>query len=61
MNTTEAKGNLNKEKGKIKQKFASLTHDDLLFAEGKNDEMVGKLQVRIGQTAKELHKITSML
>ncbi|HCT93571.1 MAG: general stress protein CsbD [Bacteroidetes bacterium GWE2_39_28] len=45
MNTTELKGNWNEKKGKLKQKFASLTDDDLMFAEGKKDEMLGKLQI----------------
>ncbi len=37
MNTTELKGNWEEQKGKLKQKFASLTDDDLLFAEGKKN------------------------
>jgi uncharacterized protein YjbJ (UPF0337 family) len=40
MNTTEAKGNWNEQKGKLNQKFANLTDDDLMFAEGKKDEML---------------------
>jgi uncharacterized protein YjbJ (UPF0337 family) len=57
MNTTEAKGNWNEQKGKLKQKFANLTDDDLMFAEGKKDEMLGKLQIKLGKTKEELHKI----
>jgi uncharacterized protein YjbJ (UPF0337 family) len=59
MNTTEVKGNWNEQKGKLKQKFAKLTDDDLMFAEGKKDEMLGKLQIKLGQTKEELHKIMS--
>ena len=59
MNTTELKGNWNEQKGKLKQKFASLTDDDLMFAEGKKDEMLGKLQIKLGKTKEELHKIMS--
>ncbi len=44
MNTTEMEGNWNEMKGKLKQKFATLTDDDLLFAEGKKDEMMGRLE-----------------
>jgi uncharacterized protein YjbJ (UPF0337 family) len=44
MNTTEVKGNWNEQKGKLKQAFATLTDDDLLFANGKKDEMLGNLQ-----------------
>jgi uncharacterized protein YjbJ (UPF0337 family) len=38
-----------------------LTDDDLLFAEGKKDEMFGKLQIKLGKTKEELHKIISAL
>ncbi len=61
MNTTETKGNLNEQKGKLKQKFAGLTNNDQLFAEGKKDEMFGKLQVGLGQTKSNLQKITASL
>ncbi len=56
MNTTEFKGNWNEQKGKLKQKFAELTDDDLLFEEGKKDEMLGRLQQKLGKTKEELHK-----
>ncbi len=58
-NTTELKGNWNEQKGKLKQMFASLTDDDLLFAEGKKDEMLGRIQVKLGKSKVELHKIIS--
>ncbi|MBP9793554.1 MAG: CsbD family protein [Flavobacterium sp.] len=61
MNTTEIKGIWEEQKGKLKQQFATLTDDDLLFAEGKKDEMLGKLQVKLGKTKEELHKILSEL
>lgn len=57
MNTTELKGNWDEQKGKLKQKFATLTDNDLLFAEGKKDEMMGKLQIKLGKTKEELHEI----
>ena len=57
MNTTELKGNWDEQKGKLKQKFATLTDDDLLFAEGKKDEMMGKLQQKLGKTKEEMHEI----
>ena len=59
MNTTEAKGNWNEQKGKLKQQFANLTDDDLMFAEGKKDEMLGKLQIKLGKTKEELQKVMS--
>ena len=61
MNTTEVKGNWNEQKGKLKQKFATLTDDDLMFAEGKKEEMLGKLQIKLGKTKEELHKILAEL
>lgn len=61
MNTTQIKGNLNELKGKLKQKYASLTDDDLLFSEGKQDELVGRLQEKLGKTKEEVHKIISDL
>jgi uncharacterized protein YjbJ (UPF0337 family) len=59
MNTIEVKGNWNEQKGKLKQQFANLTDDDLMFAEGKKDEMLGKLQIKLGKTKEELHKVMS--
>ena len=56
MNTTELKGNWNEQKGKLKQKFASLTDDDLLFEEGKEDEMWGRIQKKVGKSKDEIHK-----
>lgn len=61
MNTTELKGNWKEQKGKLKQKFATLTDNDLLFEEGKKEEMLGKLQTKLGKTREELHKILSAL
>ena len=52
MNTTEIKGNWNELKGKMKQKFADLTDDDLLYEEGKEDELYGRLQQKLGKTKK---------
>jgi uncharacterized protein YjbJ (UPF0337 family) len=57
MNKTELKGNWNEQKGKLKKKFGFLTENDLMFEEGKQDEMLGKLQVKLGKTKDELHKI----
>jgi len=57
MNTTEIKGSWNEQKGKLKQKFAVLTDNDLMFDEGKKDEMFGKLQIILGKSKEELEKI----
>ena len=61
MNTTELKGNWHEMAGKLKQKFATLTDDDLTFAEGKKEEMMGKLQIKLGKTKEELHTLISKL
>lgn len=50
MNTMELKGDWNVTKGKLKQKWASLTDDDLAFADGKKDELIGRIQKRTGET-----------
>ena len=61
MNTTELKGSWKEQKGKLKQKFATLTDNDLLFEEGKKDEMLGRLQTKLGKTKEELHDIIAAL
>lgn len=61
MNTTELKGTWNEKKGKLIQKFANLTDNDLMFAEGKKDEMLGRLQKKLGKTKEELRNIISGL
>ena len=61
MNRTEVKGNWNEQKGKLKQAFAILTDDDLLFQHGKKDEMLGRLQIKLGKSKEELHKIIEEL
>ena len=53
MNKLSFKGNWNEIKGKLKQKYAKLTDDDLTFAEGKEDELLGRLQKRLGKSKEE--------
>ena len=50
----QIKGSWNEVKGKLKQKYGQLTDDDLAFAEGKEDELLGRLQKRLGRTKDEL-------
>ncbi len=50
MNTLEIKGNWNIIKGKLIQKYANLTEDDLKFVQGKEYELIGRIQKRTGQT-----------
>lgn len=61
MNTTEIKGNWNEMKGKLKQKYADLTDDDLLYVEGKGDELYGRLQQKLGKSKEELDQEFSEL
>jgi uncharacterized protein YjbJ (UPF0337 family) len=56
MNKLQIKGNWNEIKGKLKQKFADLTDDDLTFVEGKEDEMLGRLQQRLGKSEEEIRR-----
>lgn len=60
-NLTELNGNWNEVKGKLKQKFALLTDNDVLLVKGKEDEMLGRLQVRLGKTKEEVRKLISEL
>jgi len=48
------KGNWNELKGKVKQKYANLTDNDLMYEEGKEDELLGRLQQKTGKTKQEL-------
>lgn len=54
MTKLELKGSWNETKGKLKQKYAELTDDDLTFAEGKDDELLGRLQKKLGRTKEEI-------
>lgn len=60
-NKIELKRNWYEKIGKLKQKFASLTDDDLIYAEGKKDEMKGRLQKKTGKSREELKKIMDAL
>ena len=61
MNTKTLKGNWEEQKGKLKQKFAILTDNDVLLLEGKKEEMLGRLQIKLGKTKEELQKIIASL
>ncbi|MBW7914384.1 MAG: CsbD family protein [Taibaiella sp.] len=54
MDKLEIKGKWNELKGKAKQQYADLTDDDLLYEEGKEDELVGRLQDKLGKTRDEV-------
>ena len=56
MNILEIKGDWNITKGKLKQKWAHLTDDDLQYAEGKFEELIGRIQKRTGETREAVEK-----
>ncbi len=56
MTTLKIKGTWNEMKGKLKQKYGELTDDDLVFADGKDDEMLGRLQKKLGKTKEDIRK-----
>jgi uncharacterized protein YjbJ (UPF0337 family) len=54
MDKLRIKGNWNQIKGKLKQSYANLTDDDLIYIEGKEDELLGRLQERTGKSKDEI-------
>ena len=56
MDKLTIKGTWNEVKGKMKQKYGQLTDDDLAFAEGKEDELLGRLQKKLGKTKDEIRR-----
>lgn len=50
------KGNWNQAKGNFKQKWAELTDDELLYEEGKEDELIGRIQEKTGETKENINK-----
>ena len=55
------KGNWNELKGKLKQQYADLTDNDLLYVEGKEDELHGRLQQKLGKTKEQLNTLLDEL
>lgn len=56
MTELQIKGSWNEVKGKLKQRYAKLTDDDLTYVEGKGDELLGRLQQKTGKSKSELKK-----
>lgn len=56
MSNLKIKGNWNVIKGKLKKKYGELTDDDLKYADGKEDELLGRLQKKTGKTKDQLSK-----
>ncbi len=56
MNKLQLKGDWNIAKGKLKQRWATLTDDDLQFIEGQSDELIGRIQKRTGETREAIEE-----
>jgi uncharacterized protein YjbJ (UPF0337 family) len=61
MTKLDLKGNWNEIKGKLKQKYGQLTDDDLTFEEGKEDEILGRIQQRTGEAKESVRDFISRL
>ena len=61
MNKLQIKGSWNELKGKLKQQYGNLTDDDLVFSEGKEDELFGRLQKKLGKSKDEVRQMIEKL
>jgi uncharacterized protein YjbJ (UPF0337 family) len=61
MNKLQIKGSWNEVKGKLKQQYGNLTDDDLVFAEGKEDELLGRLQKKLGKSKEDLRQMIEQM
>ncbi|AFY28667.1 CsbD family protein [Cyanobium gracile] len=57
MNKLQFKGEWHELKGKLRQKFAELTDNDLDFAEGQEEELLGHLQQKLGKSQQEINEL----
>jgi uncharacterized protein YjbJ (UPF0337 family) len=57
MNKLRFRGSWNEIKGKLKQQYGNLTDDDLVFADGKEDELLGRLQKKLGKSKDEVRQM----
>lgn len=61
MNNLTIDGNWNELKGKLRQQYAMLTDQDLEFAIGKKEELLGRLETKLGKTKEQLQELLSNL
>jgi len=61
MNKLQIKGSWNELKGKLKQQYGNLTDDDLVFSEGREDELLGRLQKRLGKSKDQIRQMIEKL
>lgn len=57
MNELKFDGSWNRVKGKMKEKYGELTDDDLKYSEGKEDQLLGRLQQKLGKSKDEVRRI----
>ena len=57
MNKLTFNGTWNEVQGKLKQKYGQLTDNDLVYTEGQQDELIGRLQKKLGKAQDEVIKI----
>jgi uncharacterized protein YjbJ (UPF0337 family) len=61
MNKLQIKGSWKEITGKLKQQYGNLTDDDLAFSEGKEDEVLGRLERKLGKTKEEVRRMIEKL
>jgi len=61
MNKLKLKGTWHEIAGKLKQQYANITEDDILLEDGKEEELLGRLQVKLGKTKEEMLELISNL
>ena len=61
MTSLKLKGEWNEIKGKVKQAYADLTDDDLVYVEGQQDELLGHLQKKLGKSQEEIRHLLESL
>ena len=57
----EVEGNWMAQKDKLKKKFGALTDADLAFEKGKKEEMLARVETKIGKSREELLTIIAAL
>ncbi len=61
MNKLKMKGSWKEVSGKLKQKYAQLTDNDLLFEQGKDEELLGRLEKKLGKSKSEIRTMIEQL
>ena len=55
--TDKIRGNWNMIKGQLKEKYAQLTDNDLVYAEGQEEQLLGRLQQKLGKSKQEVENM----